>query len=405
MGLGADRGALRSVRQFAERKGIVHRLCFGVSQGRRIRSSGSCRDSLSMKLSSIQLARAIACLLVCVYHLFGLSRDYAQGVFYDPSVFGFTGGVDVFFVISGVVMVVTTDRKYGRRNSATRFAIHRLTRIYPPYWVLAATLTVFWLLNLAVINAKHGGVDLFTSFTLIPSKLLPIVPVAWTLSFELMFYGVFWAMLAFVPKRRLPAALISWTLFILVGSGLVALLRFQLLVLTFVTSPFVLEFVAGCFIGFAYLSGRMIAPGRFLIFGVVSFGVVLVGLHVWSVPEVVNVPVRVAMFIVPSVSLVYGLLGLEAAQRLGSVPKLLMAVGDSSYSLYLVHILVIHAAYRYAYKYVGGEFAILFLAGTFVFAVLAGFSYYRAVERPVSAMARRALERVAGISSPAAKGA
>lgn len=45
-------------------------------------------------------------------------------------------GVDLFFVISGFVMIAVTRGKFQNLKQATRFIYHRASRIYPAYWFL-----------------------------------------------------------------------------------------------------------------------------------------------------------------------------------------------------------------------------------------------------------------------------
>ena len=82
-------------------------------------------------LQNIQALRALAALLVVFVHLGKL----LGGINIPP--FGHAG-VDIFFVISGFIMIYTT---IDRQPSPWTFVSHRLARITPIYWTV--TLTVF----------------------------------------------------------------------------------------------------------------------------------------------------------------------------------------------------------------------------------------------------------------------
>jgi len=56
------------------------------------------------------------------------------------SIFG-TFGVDLFFVISGFIMVYTSEPLFGQKTSAATFFVRRVVRIVPLYWMI--TLAIF----------------------------------------------------------------------------------------------------------------------------------------------------------------------------------------------------------------------------------------------------------------------
>jgi peptidoglycan/LPS O-acetylase OafA/YrhL len=353
------------------------------------------------------LGRAAAVLSVLVFHLTGLSTEYAHGFFYGPWTQVLRAGVDLFFVISGIVMVVTTYGKIGQPGTGKRFLIHRVSRIYPPYLLLTVILTVFWILQPGAVDSKTG-VDLFSSYTLWPSNKLPLVQVGWTLSFEMMFYLVFFLVIVYARKKWLPHALIMWSAAVVAGTVTLALdssgaLHNPFLRANFFFSVYVLEFVAGCFIGLASLKSKRLIGGK---------SSVAIALALFAVEGVVAQTInynggyagglRVLFFGLPSAFLVYGLLAWEAASLL-RVPRWAVRCGDISYSIYLVHLLVIHAAYRYGWRvfnHVGVQ--PLFLVVTAGLTILASMIFSRLVERPFSAWTRMLLEDLFKVPTKAA---
>ena len=99
------------------------------------------------KLHSIQSLRAIAALLVFLCHLFAMEEAHA-GRSENLTSFWVNGahGVDLFFVISGFVIVwVASDARQGWR-SALDFLFARIARIYPLWWLFAgATAIMLWI--------------------------------------------------------------------------------------------------------------------------------------------------------------------------------------------------------------------------------------------------------------------
>lgn len=161
-------------------------------------------------LASIQVARGIAALAVVAYHASLTQVKYFSGVDVLPTFFSFGQfGVDLFFVISGFVMVLTTSAKHCALRESGKFLWNRFFRIYPTYWVYYLALVPVFLLLPGFVNSSEGGkVDLLTSFFLLPSSTLPLLLVAWTLTLEVWFYLVFAIILmlrsAFFPWRLPP---------------------------------------------------------------------------------------------------------------------------------------------------------------------------------------------------------
>ena len=140
--------------------------------------------------------------------------------------------VQAFFIISGFYMALVLDGKY---TSRTTFYTNRLARLFPSYLVVltlsAAALFVFGvgrftqgakfddpsLWPLLIPNFTLIGQDLISWFNVTPDNHLMValnfkaarpdvpawhyllVPQAWSLSFELMFYAI----APFITKRRI----------------------------------------------------------------------------------------------------------------------------------------------------------------------------------------------------------
>lgn len=352
------------------------------------------------KLESLQLGRAAAVLSVLFFHIGVLSVEYQHGCFYYAWVQVLRAGVDVFFVISGVVMVVTTYQRLEQQGTGKRFLIHRVSRIYPPYLFLTAILTVFWLARPDAVNSKNG-VDLFSSYTLWPSvKQLPLVQVGWSLSYEMMFYLVFFCLVAYVRKEWFPRALILWSLAIFTGCAAIALDSSGTLLrmfprTAFLFSPYVLEFVAGCFIGLAFLKLKFVRGRTSVIVAAALFTLEAVVFQAINFDGNNRMVSRVLLFALPSALLVYGLLAWEGETRSLQVPRWVIRCGDMSYSIYLVHLLVVHFAYRYTWR-VFDHMGVrpLFIVGAAVTAIGASVVFYKLIEKPFSLWTRLRLEEI-----------
>jgi exopolysaccharide production protein ExoZ len=353
------------------------------------------------RLQSLQVGRAIAALSVVFYHLVGLSRDYQNGCFYQLWTEITRCGVDIFFIISGVVMVATTYRKIEQPGTGRKFLIHRVSRIYPPYLTLTALITVFWILKPNSVNSKGGGIDLFSSYTLWPSMKLPLLPVGWTLQYEMMFYVVFLGIIVFVKKRWFVHALTMWMAIVLTGSllnwtGVIrAFVASQPASAGFLLSPLILEFIVGCYIGLAaqktrFLAGKVCVIAAFGLFageGVLAqFGLLNPNLGANDM---------VPFFLPPAALLIYGLVAWERGAISFNPPRWLVRCGDMSYSIYLVHILVIHAAYRYGWKFLHPfGIAAVFPVVTAAAVIFASVCFYKLVEKPFATWTKTRLEGI-----------
>src|ERR1700730_13801630 len=149
----------------------------------------------SRKLLSIQALRIVAAGLVVVTH----STFYAFERL-DRNFFVWqrgTRGVDIFFVISGFVMIYSSQKLLALPGGWKTFAERRIVRIVPLYWLIT-TLKVFILLVTTglALHTKLSPITVICSYLFLPAKNLdgqidPVVGVGWTLTFEMLFYFLF----------------------------------------------------------------------------------------------------------------------------------------------------------------------------------------------------------------------
>jgi exopolysaccharide production protein ExoZ len=89
-------------------------------------------ESNSSSLVSIQALRAIAALMVLVGHA-TTTLIVEQKAASLPNFAVGPFGVDLFFVISGFVMVYSSERLFGEPGASRKFFARRLARIVPLY--------------------------------------------------------------------------------------------------------------------------------------------------------------------------------------------------------------------------------------------------------------------------------
>lgn len=279
---------------------------------------------------SIQLLRAVAALLVVLFHADGAySRAGAKAIIIGESyIFGFGAvGVHIFFVISGFIMVVASrfEPAFDRRD----FLRRRVLRIYPIYWACVGLyVSVHWALsdpyNIS-LRAFVGAIALW------PGNSSAVIGPAWTLSYEIFFYLCFAAVMGFGLTRGLWLLVVMFVC--LVGAGF--LFQPSYPALHVITDSLLLEFVAGAAIGYLLKAGHL--PLRA---GVLSFASSIV-LFIAGGAYGYHRLLTIISWGIPSALLVAGVACLEVRRGANSIVRAVGRFGDSSYVLYLIHILII----------------------------------------------------------------
>mgnify|MGYP003624379726 FL=1 len=280
-----------------------------------------------MKLQSIQILRGIAALLVVVYHVRAMEilAIGNNGLSETPLLNGFVtngyAGVDLFFVISGFIMVYVTEGTRSGVKASLEFLFARATRIYPLWWVFAALMTLMFV----VYNATGFGAGwervgqgqplipyMIKSFLLVPQNAHPVLGVGWTLIHEMYFYAAFTLMLL-VPRRFWLWILLAWGSVIAGGSFFGLTKPFAADFSALVFYPMTMEFIMGAVVGLAVSSGIAWRSGLVTLIAVLWLAAALTfqgvddaNLMMWG---------RVVWFGLPCTLLVYGFATLELSNR------------------------------------------------------------------------------------------
>lgn len=346
------------------------------------------------QLHSLQALRGIAALMVVLYHSGTIFAAHTGQLLWHNAFRAGFAGVDVFFVLSGLVIFWVHGHDIGRPQRAGRFVLKRAFRLLPVYWVVL-------LLKVLKDPAAIGALPLLAAALLVPWPA-PFINVSWTLSYELLFYALFllWIVLPRGPWSWLPAAALVMLPLLPVPSDptsgvLAAVLRFAM-------NSHLLEFAFGVAVGALlrrFGPPPAVACMALLAVGVAAFAAAATagtlhamalwdggGVSAYEAAELrSNAVLDQAMvcFGLTSALVIAGVVGLELRGRLKlPLRRPLAWAGDVSYSLYLTHGFVIHlllnqAALRALATRWPGLLLLAWLA-----ALAVAFVFYRLVERP-----------------------
>ncbi|EWY39417.1 acyltransferase [Skermanella stibiiresistens SB22] len=336
---------------------------------------------------SIQYLRAFAAILVVFHHARYQVTEFQ--VFYDQGVWLFgQAGVDIFFVISGFIMWVTTS---GRPMSPGRFIQNRIIRIVPMYWIVTLAVAIAVLLMPSLFRAAEATPEHVVKSLLFiphfdpgaPGRIWPLLIPGWTLNYEMFFYGVFAAAM-FLPRRLIIPAVAALLASISLAGHI---LTFEDPVLSFFSESIIMEFAAGMLLGQIYLQGRLAPPVWLSGLSIAAGLVMMVVLTPWETAET-----RLLVWGVPALLTVAGFLALEVKGMIGR-NAILTLLGDASYSIYLTHILtlgVVRTGWR-KLDLVQQDLATacVYMVSAIVISVAVGIVCHFLCEAPIHRLAKR----------------
>jgi exopolysaccharide production protein ExoZ len=284
-----------------------------------------------VEVLSVQYLRGCAALMIVFFHLeLQLHRLGYQG--YWPHFLD--AGVDIFFVISGFIMWITTTKDI----TTLEFYRRRILRIVPLYWLLTSVvLTILIVYPSAMQSGQFDMLHVLGSYLFFPVRhpveglMHPLLIPGWTLNYEMFFYTIFGLglMLPVLPRLIVISTILyGWAMVqILMGINLPKAIQFY-------TSDIIMEFAFGMALGWLYFWGAKLS-GRFawacFLIGIIAVALVGDGMP----PRGVSVGVPALLVVAGSVMI----------ERLHGVPNIrsLHLLGNASYSLYLSHTIVLSA--------------------------------------------------------------
>ena len=360
------------------------------------------------RIDLIQVMRAAAAMLVVIGHSQTTVAQIAGRAglpFVRCRVLPWGAGVDLFFVISGFIMVHASQRLFAAPGGRMEFVRRRVSRVVPLYWACTALylFIVMWAhLKGAPLVFSPQAVAASLLFIPFPSYgagggFFPVLTLGWTLNFEMFFYALFAVAVAWPRRRAVPVVICLLVALTVMG----AVLRPPAPLGSW-TQPIVLDFALGMLVAQLRCEGVRWSKGARLAIaavGVAAFA--LDPLKLFSGPEGSTTANGLARVLTS---------GLPAALVLAAAvfgPNLIwsplrpaVAVGDASYSLYLSHSFVLIVLEKLAAKTSLaawlGPWPLVLIA--VVAAPLTSLLVFRWVEEPLT---RRASRLAHGLDRPA----
>lgn len=346
------------------------------------------------KLDSIQAMRGLAALLVVLFHC----RVYLNGVYNQGNLgdilfsFGYLG-VDLFFIISGFIITYATFNE--AQDSGFKYINKRLFRIYPTYIVALTLLCIMRGLDFSNFQLTGGYTfeNIAKSLFFIPLNMdasgpyygYSLLIVAWTLTYEVIFYTIFFIGMSI--NHRFRAAITS--AIIILCYLITCLLNrnidldprhhfYHIKSIEIITNPIMLNFVLGMIAYYIFnksikiklkfllpvsytilgISILLLASGKFTGHGITNFGIIsfLGFMSIIFIVELNNTHIH----------------------------KWLLFLGNISYSLYLSHVVIILSLEKYkeSFPLIGETEGFAKVTGILMYSLILSSLMFYFVEKP-----------------------
>ena len=349
------------------------------------------------KLNGLQILRALAALGVVLFHMEG---QLVSLVPFERILSQFAySGVDLFFVISGFVLMYVHGHQIGQPEHWRAFMLKRLIRIYPAYWLalLAAYLLYYATDYRADLTSVHSVADVTL---IVPQDFTQhMLSVAWTLNYELFFYLLF-SLCMLLPKRASWLLIASWCAAVVLMQPFLEYRR-EVTFLEFVFASYHLEFLAGTLAAWLIRQRAIISPVACMMVGFLALGVTvcLSGfIFDGGLGAAEHRAFRGLCYAVSYGFIVYAAAGYNSRRNTaGGKPGLFTRIGDASYSLYLWHVLLLygwHKVWTLWMPPLTDWLLMVSYAAGFLF-LSVGFSllFYRKIEQPLLSKLRGMLSQ------------
>ena len=314
------------------------------------------------KYYSIELLRFFAAFSIVIFHTIHL--DFLRI------------GVDIFFVISGLVIMISTEK------NSKNFFTKRLIRILPTYYFF--TFLIFFICLIRpelLINTTANMMHLIKSLLFITfdkngSGPYPLLYLGWSLNYEMYFYAIFAFSLVFSKKYRSCVCAI-FILLIYIYFRNTSTIHFMMY-----GDMMVFEFVLGMIIFEAYIKKNLFSS-LFLLFTIIIGVILSADNPMFMISESNIFDNRLVKF--GSISAIFVVMVIFVLKNI-KLPDFIILLGGSSYALYLTHPYILRSIQQLRNLISGGVIVqnIIVIILSILFAIIV-FKY---LEFPISKFLR-----------------
>ena len=317
-------------------------------------------------ISTINILRGIAALSVVIFHFVCTTTGFIKNELVK-GIFGFGAlGVEMFFIISGVVIPLSMLRYKYTYNKIVFFLKKRLCRIEPPYLITVFLCVAFFYLRYIILGDIRFYSITINDILMHLVYLVPFFensewfsPIFWTLAIEFQFYLFMALFLPFLTNKNLIFR---------------AIFHILILVSPFFTErgffPYWSTFFA---LGIYYVVWKknLITKAEFLVMFILCLSI---NLYIHSIPAIIVA--LGTLFLI------------EFKPNINSAKGNFL--GKISYSLYLTHGLTGQAFINILSKKITFvyEKITLFILGVII-AIFLSYVFYRLIEKPSQSLARK----------------
>ena len=344
---------------------------------------------MKTKLNLIQTIRGLTAVTVVFRHVTVSSLAYFNVVWFYNIFRPSWNGVDIFFVLSGFIITYIHYQDLVDKQHTEAFFIKRFTRIYPVFWIISLIYLAVHLVSKKLAVHDVVSVYMAKSFLLLENaNPMPIIRASWSLCFEVLFYLVFGLCIMLGMK----AAKFIWAAWLVMT--VLCYLFLPANKIPFVVRPYIIEFLMWCLVGYIFksitLGGNQFCwikrNHRLILFS----GLLLI-LAMYIITNLTQYGQQTAfdsrIFYGLSASLLILGAALTDYSKPLEIPKIFLLLGDASYVIYLIHLLVLAFAFKsiqsYQAIYANHWLMIVFGFCAAATAVGMGVLFHLAVEKPV----------------------
>jgi peptidoglycan/LPS O-acetylase OafA/YrhL len=340
---------------------------------------------MKKELESLQFLRFVAILLVILAHLPTVQQNSALSFLGGGAI-----GVDIFFIISGFIMMYVTSSK----TNSLSFFLRRFLRIAPLniFFTLIIILISYYL----YVTPEFGNRETLYHFPYTKVDFIyflksiffihlfetPINAIAWSLQNEFVFYSLF-ASCLFLGINRVFFFALYGILIILYnifdGFGI------NNIVIKYIFQPLMIEFVMGIFLYKLYTMKLFKPSDKVLILFFILIILFFFGkFDAYSQGNFY----RVLTYGIVSFFIVYIFLIYEDKIKFA---KIFLLFGDASYSMYLTHWTLFTFSSFFIFSINQINYS-LYISLCIIIAFVIGVLIYKFIELPIHSFIRKTIK-------------